>query len=221
MERLVDPTGGLRRRCRSTGAPGSDGSGGSRRPADGGGRGGRRERHIASSWSAWAYSTRRDRARGRRPESNGRGAGDGRPGTRGLHAADGSGRDPKASRRGPQMPEQVLEECAYVEAAEIVRLTPGIERQAAPPGRDGQTAADREPIMAIAVTHPRGLPSGCPGPAHVGDEQESALIDGTRDGRHVERRFFFRGQASRVTGRWRPRVARRRGAPASDGSTPG
>jgi hypothetical protein len=76
-----------------------------------------------------------------------------------------------------EVAEQMLEEGADVEAREISRPTPEIERQVPPPWRHGQSAADRQPIVAVAVAQARRLPARCPRPADVGDKQKAALID--------------------------------------------
>lgn len=94
-----------------------------------------------------------------------------------LAAAVDGAAIPEQVHGAAQVPEQVLEERADVEASEIAGATAEIERQAPPLGRHRHPAADREAVVPVAVPQIRRLPSGRPGPAHVGDEQKTALID--------------------------------------------
>ena len=96
----------------------------------------------------------------------------------------------------PQMAEQVLEEGVDVEAAEIARATPEIERYAPPLGRNRQSATNREAIVTVAMADAGSLPLGRPSPADVGDEQESALIDEHEMGA-TSSGIFIRGHSSR------------------------
>jgi hypothetical protein len=127
---------------------------------------------------------------------------------------------PEQVDRAPQMPEEVLEERADVETAESARATPEVERDASPFGRDHQPATDREAIVTVPVTHARRLPFGRPGPADVGNEQESTLIDEDEMGATSSDVFLSGASRPVSTGRWRPRPARRPGAPASGNSSP-
>jgi hypothetical protein len=67
-----------------------------------------------------------------------------------------------------EMAEQMLEEGADIEAGEISRPTPEVERQASPSWRHGEAAADRQAIVAVAVAQARCLPAGRPRAADVG-----------------------------------------------------
>ena len=119
-----------------------------------------------------------------------------------------------------QVPEQMVQERADIEAGEITGATAEIERQPSPPGRDGQPAADREAVAAVAMTQIRRLPSRCPGPADIGDEQKAALINEDEMGAPSGGVFLSGASRPASTGRWRPRRARRRGARASGNSSP-
>jgi hypothetical protein len=127
---------------------------------------------------------------------------------------------PEQVDRAAQMTEQVLEERSDVEAAEILRATPEIQRHTPPLGRHRQPAANREAIVTVAVAHARGLSRGGPGASDVGDEQEPALIYEDEMGATSSGVFLSGASRPASSGRWRPRPARRHGAPASGNSTP-
>jgi hypothetical protein len=84
---------------------------------------------------------------------------------------------PQQGDGAAQVTEEVPEEGVDVETRKIPGTTAEVEGHAAPLGRDGQPATDREAIVAVAVAHARRLTFGRPGPADVGDEQEPAFID--------------------------------------------
>ncbi len=124
---------------------------------------------------------------------------------------------PEQVAGAPQMPEEVLEERADVETAEIPWATPEVERDASALRRDRQPATNREAIVTVAVAHARRLPFGRPGPADVGDEQKATLIDEDEMGA-TSSGVFLSGSSENRVGKF---TGDRRGVSDKDQARPG
>jgi hypothetical protein len=84
---------------------------------------------------------------------------------------------PEEHHGSPQMAKQMSEKGSNVEPGKVPRLAAQVQGHLPVFRRHRHAAADREPIVPVAVEQARCLPAGCPGAADVGDEQEATLID--------------------------------------------
>jgi hypothetical protein len=128
---------------------------------------------------------------------------------------------PEQVDRSAEVTQEVTEEGLDIEAGEIVGATPEVESHSPSPGRYRQAAADRQPVVPVAVPDARCLSLGRPGAVDIRDQQEPALIDEDEVGAASSGVFLSAAIRSASTERWRARRARPRGARASGSSSPG
>jgi hypothetical protein len=127
---------------------------------------------------------------------------------------------PEQVDRSAQVAQEVTEEGLDIEAGEIVAPAPQIQCHPPALGRHRQPATDRQTVVAVPVTDARRLSLGRPGPAHIRDKQEPALIDEHEMGATSSGVFLSAASPPASTERSRPRRARPHAARASGNSSP-
>src|SRR5262245_5526380 len=127
---------------------------------------------------------------------------------------------PEEHHGAPQVAKQMPKKGPDVEPGEIPGLAAQVQRQPPVFGRHRHAAADREPVVAVAVEQARRLPSRRPGSANVGNEQKPALIDEYEMGAATRGVFLSGAIPCTSSAQWRPHPARPRGARAFGSSSP-
>ncbi len=104
---------------------------------------------------------------------------------------------PDHNDRPAQVAKQVTQEPADIGLPNVVSLEPAIQPQPPPRGTDRHGGDGRYPVVFIAITNDRRLPSRPPGSTDRRDQEVAGFVDKGDMGDQPRRVFFMRGQSRR------------------------
>ena len=87
----------------------------------------------------------------------------------------------------------MTQESLHLFALDVVLIQQAIQRTMKALGADGNAGDRGDPVVAIAVTHHRGLPHRAPGFPYGGDQEEPRFVDKDDVGRQPRSVFFTAG----------------------------
>lgn len=104
---------------------------------------------------------------------------------------------PEHDDRAAQVAEQLAQEGADRRLADVRRVQPVVEAEAAAAGADRHGGDHGEPVMPLPEAQQRRLPPWGPGLSDTGDQQEARLVEEDEVGAQPCSVFFTRGQSRR------------------------
>jgi len=127
---------------------------------------------------------------------------------------------PQQDYGASQMAEQRLEEPDHLFSSQSPTMELSIKRQVLPLGRDDHRVKGVDAALFVPHGTVRSLSLGRPGAFEVGDEQKATFIQENQVRAQLCGLFLYAATDSGANGQSRPRRVDRRGARASDNSSP-
>jgi hypothetical protein len=128
---------------------------------------------------------------------------------------------PEQDDGAAKMAQQQPQEHRDLHVGDVLHVQMAVESEPSVGGADRHRRDGRDLVALVAMDQPRRLPPGRPGPAHGGHQQEAALVQEGQVRPQAPGFFKPAPTCAASSGRWRPRRAPGRAAPASGTSSPG